>query len=81
MYEKLIECLNEVGVQVDITQKDIDLREYNMDSFTFIAFIVCVEEKLSITIPDEYLVYDNIQSLKGFSTMLEIIVVENQDKH
>ena len=78
MDKKLISCLNDVGIQVDDTQDDIDLREYNLDSFTFLTFIVAVEEKYDVMIPDEYLRYDNIKSLKGFETMLRELVSEDK---
>jgi len=74
----LISCLNEVGIQVDDTKDDIDLREYNLDSFTFLTFIVAVEEEYGVMIPDEYLRYDNIKSLKGFENMLHELINEEK---
>ena len=74
--EKLLEILNENGIYIDKnkTTDDIDLREYIIDSMQFISFIVEIENKLNIEIPDECLIYDNISSLNGFSNIISCIV-------
>ena len=73
-YEQIVDCLNEVGIIVDSKCVDIDLRDYDMDSLVFISFIVEVERKFNIIIPDEYLVYDNMQSLCGFTNLVESLM-------
>lgn len=70
MYNEIISCLVDVGIQIDTTKEDIDLTEYNLDSFVFMGFIVSVENKFNIVVPDEYLVYDNFRSLKGFTQLV-----------
>jgi len=70
MYNEIISCLVDVGIQIDTTKDDIDLTEYNLDSFVFMGFIVSVENKFNIVVPDEYLVYDNFRSLKGFTQLV-----------
>lgn len=70
--------LEENGIYVEIEDgKDIDLREYIADSFQFISFIIEIEEKLEFEFPDEFLVFDKISSLNGFSKIIEEILNEN----
>jgi acyl carrier protein len=73
--EKVLEILEENGLYVDPKSagEDMDLREYILDSLQFMSFIVEVENKLNLEIPDEILVYDNLASLNGLSSILESI--------
>jgi acyl carrier protein len=73
--EKLFEILEESGLYVErkSSEEDIDLREYIVDSVQFMSFIVEIEAQLNIEIPDEVLVYDNLGSLNGFTSILQSI--------
>jgi acyl carrier protein len=74
--EKLLGILEESGLYVErkSPEQDIDLREYIADSVQFMSFVVEIEAQLSIEIPDEVLVYDNLGSLNGFASILESIM-------
>lgn len=74
MYNDIISCLIDLGIQINESKDDIDLRDYNLDSFVFMSFIVSVENKFNVIIPDEYLVYDNFKSLKGFSQLISDLI-------
>ena len=50
---------------------DIDLHDYIADSMQYVYFIVELEKKLGIELPDEVLLYDNLTSLNGFSNFIE----------
>ena len=51
----LIEEMENLGIIIDASAEDIDLLNKGIDSITFISFIVSIEERLNIEIPDEYL--------------------------
>lgn len=67
----MFEVLDDLGIEYTQADGDVNLQEYIIDSFSFINFIVCVEEKFNIEIPDEYLSFDTIQSMNGFIELLE----------
>ena len=76
--EKLLNILEDSGIFIDRdniqSENDIDLREYITDSIQFISFIVEIEKELNMEFPDEYLLYDKIASLNGFSTIIKSVV-------
>ncbi|MDD3393727.1 MAG: phosphopantetheine-binding protein [Anaerotignum sp.] len=80
MIEKLrkdvIDSLNDMGIITnDLNEnEDIDLTEYLQDSIQFIQFIVTLEDKLEVDIPDEVLNISAIKSLEGFVNLLDGIV-------
>lgn len=67
----MFETLDELGIEYVQNNGDINLQEYIIDSFGFINFIVCVEEKFNVEIPDEYLSFETIQSMNGFIELIE----------
>ena len=68
----VIEVLNELGIETeDIGENDVDLTEFIVESIMFISFIVELEDKLGIEIPEELLDINSIKSLNTFSTILE----------
>lgn len=67
----MYEVLEELGIECTQTDEDdLNLQEFIEDSFSFINFIVSIEEKFGVEIPDEYLSYETIQSMNG---LLELI--------
>ena len=76
--EKLLNILEDSGIFIDRdniqSENDIDLREYITDSIQFISFIVEIEKELNMEFPDEYLLYDKIASLNGFSAIIESFI-------
>lgn len=70
--EKILEILEANGIFVDKEkiEDDIDLREYITDSIQFISFIVEIEKELKMEFPDEFLLFDKIASLNGFSNII-----------
>ena len=78
----IIQCMNNVGIIVDekeLINSDVNLMDYNIDSILFIAFLVDVEDKLNIIIPDEYVTYEVLQSYHGFANAIKNLVAE-EDK-
>ena len=79
--EIVIDCLENMGVIIDINQlndQDINLTDLNIYSLAFVSFIVDLEETLNIIIPEEYLTLDVFKSLKGFIYLVESLVSENE---
>lgn len=72
----VIEVLNELGIETeDIGENDVDLTEFIVESIMFISFIVELEDKLGIEIPEELLDINSIKSLNTFSTILELSLI------
>ena len=66
----VIDELENLGVIIDDSENDVDLLSMNIDSITFISFIVAIEERFKIQFPDEYLTMEVMNSLNGFSNLL-----------
>ena len=72
--ERVIRCLNTVGILIDPTADDVNLNDYDVDSISFISFIVEIEKEFDIEIPDGYLYIEILQSLNGFINLVEQLV-------
>ena len=66
----VIEELGNLGIIVDESEDDTDLLSLEIDSITFITFIVALEERFGIQFPDEHLTMEVIGSLNGFSSLI-----------
>lgn len=66
----IIEELENLGIIIDISEEDTDLLSMEIDSITFITFIVALEERFEIQFPDEYLTMEVMNSLNGFSSLI-----------
>ena len=73
----IIEELENLGIIIDASEEDIDLLSMEIDSITFIAFIVALEERFEIQFPDEYLTMEVMNSLNGFSTLIHATLMNN----
>ena len=70
--EKMYEVLTELGIECNLKEgEDLNLQEFIEDSFSFINFIVSIEEKFNVEIPDEFLSYETIQSMNGLLELIE----------
>lgn len=67
----IIILLQDEGIALSHQDNDVDLREYITNSIQFISFIVDIEEKFEITMPDEYLSYESLSSLYAFAGIVE----------
>lgn len=75
VYKSVIECLEKNGVIVDFGEnEDLDLTSYDIDSVSFISFIVDLEADLNISVPDDFLNYNILQSFNGLINMITQIV-------
>ena len=77
----IIEILYEEGLAIEYNDKDLDLRDYIADSIQFISFIVAVENKFNIEVPDECLKYDSISSVYSFAEMIKSCIEENNEAY
>lgn len=73
--QQIISCFRDAGVDLpDLNVgDDLDLRDYFVDSLSFISAIVEVENTLNIEIPDDFLIYDRFASLTAFCEALKEI--------
>ena len=79
--KQIFEIFDENGIYIepDDTGEDIDLREYLVVSIQYVYFIVELEERLGVELPDEILIYDNLASLNGFVNMVAQFCEEEDD--
>ena len=66
----IIEELENLGIIIDMTEEDTDLLSMEIDSITFITFIISLEERFDIRFPDEYLTMEVLRSLNGFAILI-----------
>lgn len=83
--EKILQCFEEAGIYVDISNleedSDIDLRDFIASSIQFISTIISVEKNFNIEFSDEYLVIDTFSSFKNLVEIIESLLdQENLDK-
>lgn len=71
----VIEELENLGIIIDDSQNDVDLLSMEIDSITFISFIVALEERFEIQFPDEYLTMEVMNSLNGFSELIYTLLL------
>ena len=74
---ELMDSLLNIGIIVDKEFSELSLDEVIEDSLTFISFIIEIEEKMNIEVPDEYLQQG---VLKTFADVEEMIDVVNSQK-
>lgn len=79
--EKIIKILEDMGILVIKNQEeDINLQDYITDSLQFITFIIELEKAFDIEMPDELLLYENIRSLDGLTSLIEEILNNAKSK-
>lgn len=59
---------------------DVNINHYDVDSITFISFIVEIEREFQIEIPDGYLYAHILESLNGFINLIDELVEQEQSK-
>ena len=77
--EKLLQCFLNIGVVINDTEDDVDLKEYITDSVQFIAAIVEIERIFSIEFPDELLLFSVFDSFNGLVKIVESILKEGNE--
>ena len=77
--ETLLQCFLNIGVVIDDTEDDVDLKEYITDSVQFIAAIVEIERIFSIEFPDELLLFSVFDSFNGLVKIVESILKEGNE--
>ena len=72
---EILESLYSVGAYIDekVVDKDadMDIAEFITDSLMFVSFIIELEERLDIEIPDELLSIEAFSSLNGFISLVD----------
>ena len=76
---QLIDLLEEVGVYIVTTDDDVNVLDYNIDSISFITFVISVENHYGIEIPDEFLMIDVLLSLDGFVNLVQDQIEERNN--
>ena len=78
--EEVVKILENNGVVVQMENDgDAILDIADIDSITFISFIVDIENTFEIAIPDELLSLMIIQSLNGFVCVLSELLIEKRE--
>ncbi|MBR2505927.1 MAG: acyl carrier protein [Bacilli bacterium] len=68
---ELVEIAEENGILID--DFEMSIMEYIPDSITFITFIVAIEEKFDIEMPDDFLLIEKFGSIKELATVINDI--------
>lgn len=69
-------------ILLEDNKDDFSISDYVVDSITFIQFIVKIEEEIKHELPDDFLLYDMLDSAKGFAEKLDdfINTLDNNTK-
>ena len=77
-YQKEIEdALLSLGIIVDKDFCELALEDVIEGSLTFISFVVEIEEKMSIEVPDEYLQKGVLKTFADVDEMVGVIKLQN----
>lgn len=68
--QAIIEELENLSIVVENTSEDIDLSSLDIDSITFVSFIVALEDRFQVMFPDSFLSMDVLNSLCGFTNLI-----------
>ncbi len=66
----VIEELDNLGIIVDEKTEDVGLLSMEIDSITFISFIIAIEDRFAIQFPDDALNIEVLNSLNGFTSLI-----------
>ena len=80
---KMCELLNHLGYHItyeELQKDDIDLGDFIVDSLEFVTLIVEIENTFLIELPDEFLDFDILASLRGMISAVEALVCQNTEK-
>lgn len=69
--KKIVESFQEVGIFIDYTEEDVDLRNYFEDSLQFISSIVELEKVFCIEVPESILNFENMDSLNKVCMIID----------
>ena len=71
IFNKIIKCMVEIGMIIEASLEGRFIDEDIDDSLTYISFIVEIEEEFNISIPDEYLQADIIETYDDVAEMIQ----------
>lgn len=77
IYKVVIEMFEELTGFNYNDVKDIPISDLKIESYIFISFVVQIENRINITIPDELLVIDGLPDIDTFAKMIENIYKTN----
>jgi acyl carrier protein len=77
----LLRILEEyMGVVIfDDERNDFAISDYILDSLAFIKFVIAIETELGIELSDDFLLYDILNSAKGFTEKLDFFMTSLQN--
>lgn len=67
MMNNLIKTFERSGIYINVDDLDSQLQ---IDSIEFISLIVSIEEEYEIIIPDEYLIFDRLNTVRKFYELI-----------
>lgn len=70
MYNLICSVLDEMGFVIFEDENDFAISDYIVDSINFITFIVGIEKKLDMSLPDDFLSAEILQSAVGLANKL-----------
>ena len=65
---------NILGTNLEDADFNKNLEELGYDSLSFIELILAIEEKFLVKVPDDFLVFSKIKTLKDLEVFLEKII-------
>lgn len=73
----LISIFEELGIIIE-EEEDFDIQEYIVDSLVYMSFIVNMEQRFGIEIPDDFLLISKMNSFNAYCEILLTLI--NEDK-
>lgn len=66
--KKIINVFERVGIYVN--ENDFD-NQLEIDSIEFVSLVVTIEEEFDIIIPEEYLIFDKLNTVNQFVVLID----------
>lgn len=77
--ERVLKVLDNVGIFLESDDDDVRIIDFGIDSLTFIVLVTEIEKEFSIQIPDEYMNFDLLLSLKTLCNMIETVMCRDEE--
>jgi acyl carrier protein len=78
--EAVLDLVNTIleNTRLTVKQADDDLTRYGMDSISFIRMIVTIEELFEVEVPDEYMLFNEMNTVNKICKLLNFLKRTNK---
>lgn len=76
--DRIISCLEQAGIFLEVGSRELDFTEDEVDSLSFMSFIINLENEFNIVVPDYMVNYESFKSLESVAMYIDGIMKQNE---